>query len=133
MKPSIVFGLLVDDVDRAIDFYCNRLALFAILSDTGPGPGRFVRLRFADERFPFDIIPVLPRRAEEAALVGWQAGGAILIGFPVADCEQLVKRLSESGVKIEGNVAHLPYGMQAICVDCFGNRISLFEQYELDS
>lgn len=132
--PAILFTLVVNDIETAIDFYCSKLCLFRNIADTGPksSGARFVLLRFNDAAFPFDIHLEVPSSAPERALVGKQAGNNFLLGFPVKDCDAFVQQLRNARVPLEGPVIELPYGKQASCLDPFGNRISFFEDFVFD-
>jgi predicted enzyme related to lactoylglutathione lyase len=133
MLAPIGFTLLVGSYDHALKFYVSALRLFRVEQDTDMGNGRrFVYLRFHVPTVPFAMTLMLPANAIEQALVGKQAGNSILLVFPVADLEMLVQQLESSSVRFDTPIMNLPYGRQAICVDPFGNRISLLETYTFE-
>ena len=115
---------IVDDVDAAIDFYCNRLGfhedmhpaptfamlshgdLRLVLSAPGGGPG-------GGQAMPDGTVP---------APGGWNR-----FQLEVADLEATVSDLREHGARFRNDVVAGVGGKQILVEDPSGNPIELFE------
>jgi catechol 2,3-dioxygenase-like lactoylglutathione lyase family enzyme len=118
MTASIRY--IVDDVDRAIDFYRDRLGFDL---DLHPAPG-FAGLHRGDLR--------LYLNAPGAGGAG-RAGGAPEPGgwnrfqVEVEELEAFVDDLRKKGVSLRGEIMTGQGGTQAIVEDPSGNPIELFQ------
>lgn len=122
--------LLVDDYDRAIDFYCKQTGLFSIDVDFELGPKeRNVVLGYNNPRSPFYLVPRRAITAKTRASIGQQAGDFPFFVLPVDDCLRSYDLLQNAGVQFADELAELPYGCQATLLDPFGNRVCLFQYY----
>jgi len=130
-KDAVVrLVLLVDDYDRAIDFYCKQTGLFSIDVNFEFGPkDRNVVLSYNNPRSPLFLVPHLAVTPKMRASIGKQAGDFPFVALPVEDCLRSYDLLQNAGVQFVGELAELPYGCQAILLDPFGNQVCLFQEY----
>jgi catechol 2,3-dioxygenase-like lactoylglutathione lyase family enzyme len=115
---------IVDDVDRAIDFYCGQLGftedmhpaptfamlshgnLRLVLSAPGGGPG-------GGQAMPDGTVP---------APGGWNR-----FQLEVEDIQAVVAKLRENGVRFRNDIVTGVGGKQILVEDPAGNPIELFE------
>jgi catechol 2,3-dioxygenase-like lactoylglutathione lyase family enzyme len=115
---------IVDDVERAIDFYCGQLGfhevmhpaetfamlshgdLRLVLSAPGGGPG-------GGQAMPDGTLPT--------------AGGWNRFQLEVEDIEALVGRLRDQGVRFRNDIITGVGGKQVLLEDPAGNPVELFE------
>jgi catechol 2,3-dioxygenase-like lactoylglutathione lyase family enzyme len=115
---------IVDDVDRAIDFYCQQLGfqedmhpaptfamlskgdLRLVLSAPGGGPG-------GGQAMPDGSVP--------------RPGGWNRFQLEVGDIEAVVARLRENGARFRNDIVVGVGGKQILVEDPAGNPIELFE------
>jgi catechol 2,3-dioxygenase-like lactoylglutathione lyase family enzyme len=117
-------AVVVDDYDRALDFYVGVLG-FRLVEDTDLGGGkRWVVVR---PHTPLGASLLLARAdgPEQAARVGDQTGGRVGFFVHVADCEAEHRRLVAAGVRFEESPRRESYGTVAVFLDVFGNRWDL--------
>jgi catechol 2,3-dioxygenase-like lactoylglutathione lyase family enzyme len=121
---AISVRYIVDDVDRAIDFYCRQLGfqeimhpaptfamlslgdLRQVLSAAGGGPG-------GGQAMPDGTLP--------------KPGGWNRFQLEVGDIEAIVARLRENGARFRNDIVAGVGGKQIIVEDPAGNPIELFE------
>jgi catechol 2,3-dioxygenase-like lactoylglutathione lyase family enzyme len=110
----------VDDVDEAIDFYCNRLG-FRVDLPVAPG---FAGLAKDDLRLLLH---------EPGAGGAGKAGGIPKPGgwnrFQIiaTALDETVERLAAQGVKFRGEIVEGPGGRQILIEDPSGNPVELFQ------
>jgi catechol 2,3-dioxygenase-like lactoylglutathione lyase family enzyme len=115
---------IVDDVDRAIDFYCGQLGftedmhpaptfamlshgnLRLVLSAPGGGPG-------GGQAMPDGTVPA--------------PGGWTRFQLEVEDIQAVVAKLRENGVRFRNDIVTGVGGKQILVEDPAGNPIELFE------
>ncbi|MCW2933613.1 MAG: extradiol dioxygenase [Actinomycetia bacterium] len=123
MHLSLV-ALVVDDYDRAIDFFVGVLG-FELAQDepslTNDGrPKRWVVVRP-----PGAATGLLLARAdgeEQAAAVGNQAAGRVGFFLHVDDFEEAHQRLEKHGVELLTQPRDEPYGRVVVFRDIAGNK-----------
>lgn len=128
MKQSIVhIAVLVDDYDKAIDFYTKTLD-FQLHED------RYVPEQ--DKRWVLITPPnsencaVLLARAsnaEQRTLVGNQAGGRVFLFLSTDDFWRDYNNYVERGVTFIREPTEFDYGTVAVFEDLYGNRWDLIE------
>ncbi len=129
-QNGVLFTLLVDDYEAALDFYVEKLELFVVVADTQTSEtSRYVCIALKDFVDKFMIHVKAPSTPRSASLVGGQGGDEVLITLPVEDIKSKQADLLSRGVTIEQEIEWLPYGGGACVTDPFGNRLSLFQHF----
>lgn len=122
--PKVSVRYIVDDVDAAIDFYCNQLGFnedmhpaptFAVLSHgdlrlvlTAPGGGPGGGQAMPDGTFP-------------------RPGGWNRFQLEVDDIEAIVAKLRDHGARFRNDVVTGIGGKQILLEDPAGNPVELFQ------
>lgn len=113
---------IVDDVDRAVDFYCGLLGFDV---DSQPGPG-FAALRREDLR----LYLSRPGDGGAGRTVGGDApvpGGGARMQITVPDLATAIDTLRMEGVRFRGDAVIGKDGRQILLDDPSGNCVELFE------
>ena len=113
---------MVDDVDKAIDFYTEMLG-FKVLTSAAPA--------FADvERGNLRLLLAGPASSAGRPMPDGRKpgpGGWNRIHFIVDDIDAEVSRLQEAGATFRNDIVTGPGGKQILLEDPSGNPIELFE------
>lgn len=126
-------SILVDDYDKAIDFYVNTLE-FNLIEDTTLVPASEIT---AAKRW----VVVMPKGATESGLllaqaaddqqhasIGHQCGGRVFLFLRTDDFWRDYKAYKARGVEfIDGEPREEPYGTVTVFVDIAGNKWDLIE------
>lgn len=128
MKQSLVhIALVVDDYDKAIEFYTQTLD-FKLLEDT--------YIPEQDKRWVLIMPPnsdscaILLARAsndEQKAFIGNQAGGRVFLFLSTDDFWRDYQNYSKKGVAFVREPTEFEYGTVAVFEDIYGNRWDLIE------
>jgi len=116
--------LVVDDYDRAIEFYRDVLGLELVADTPLGGDKRWVAVAGAGG------ARLLLAQADgdvQAAAVGHQTGGRVGFFLETDDFERDHARLVEAGVRFLEAPRHEAYGSVAVFEDLYGNRWDLIE------
>ncbi|HEY2478763.1 MAG TPA: VOC family protein [Solirubrobacterales bacterium] len=122
--PSVSVRYIVDDVDRAIDFYTGHLGFEEVMH---PAP-TFAMLRRGELRFVLSAPGGGPGGG--AAMADGSVptpGGWNRIQIEVEDLDATVARMREAGAHFRNDVVEGVGGRQVIVEDPAGNPIELFE------
>ncbi|MBA3751574.1 VOC family protein [Candidatus Dependentiae bacterium] len=117
--------LYVDDQDKALTFYRDILGL-KVHTDADYEGMRWLTLHpFLQPDFELVIMKASSPEGKE--LVGKQSPEAPLFVFNTLDCKSDYALFKEKGVNfVEEPTQHF-WGLQALCLDVFGNMISILE------
>lgn len=118
-------SLLVDDYDRAIAYYTEKLG-FALIEDTDLGDGK----RWVLVAPPGGQTQLLLAKAADAAQqaqIGQQASGRVFLFLHTDDFARDYALYRERGVRFLEEPRHEPYGSVAVFEDLYGNRWDLLE------
>ena len=129
-----VVGIPVSDVERAKDFYVNKLGFKVHTDHTMDGGFRWLTV-IAPEQQDLEIVLLEPKEgpmldAEAAAAVrlllkkGVLGAGA----FETKDCKATYESLKSKGVQFAGAPEERFYGTEAIMRDGVGNWFSVTQQ-----
>jgi predicted enzyme related to lactoylglutathione lyase len=115
--------LVVDDYDRAIEFFVNVLGFdlvedSAALSESGQ-PKRWVVVRPAGAHT--GIVLARADGPDQIAVLGRQAGGRVAFFLQVDDFDEAYERIVSAQVPIVREPSAKPYGRVAVFLDCMGN------------
>jgi len=118
--------LVVDDYDRAIDFYVRAVG-FELVEDTPMEEGK----RWVVVRPPggggAGLLLARAANAAEAARVGDQTGGRVGFFLETEDFAAQHGRMVSAGAVFLEEPRHEPYGTVAVFEDALGNRWDLIE------
>ena len=120
-------ALVVRDYDEAINFY-TRVLGFTLIEDT-PQPAQSKRWVVVAPPGSGGAALLLARAssAEQAALIGNQAGGRVFLFLATDDFWRDHRRLVEAGVSFVRPPTDQVYGRVGVFEDLYGNRWDLVE------
>jgi catechol 2,3-dioxygenase-like lactoylglutathione lyase family enzyme len=120
--------LVVDDYDRAIDFYVGTLGFVLTEDSRLTTEKRWVVIRPSLGSTGFLIARA--DNAEQSAAIGRQAGGRVSHFLHTDDIDEQMRLWSSRGVQFEGTPRTESYGRVVVFVDIYGNRWDLIEPQE---
>jgi catechol 2,3-dioxygenase-like lactoylglutathione lyase family enzyme len=122
--PSVSVRYIVDDVDRAIDFYTAHLGFEEVMH---PAP-TFAMLRRGELRFVLSAPGGGPGGGQSMPDGSVPApGGWNRIQIEVEDLDATVARLRDAGAHFRNEIVEGVGGRQVIVEDPAGNPIELFQ------
>jgi catechol 2,3-dioxygenase-like lactoylglutathione lyase family enzyme len=122
------FTIIVDDYDRAIEFFTGALG-FELIEDSpalttdGGRPKRWVVVRPPGARTGVLLAQADGPRQAEA--VGNQAAGRVGFFLRVEDFDAALDRMTAAGVQFAGEPRTEPYGRVVVFLDIAGNKWDL--------
>ncbi len=120
-------ALIVDDYDRAIEFFVHVLG-FDLVEDSPSVTGDGRAKRWVVVRPPGAATALLLSQADgerQERAVGDQFAGRVGLFLRVADFEQQYHRMRTLGVEFVGQPRREAYGQVAVFLDVAGNRWDL--------
>jgi catechol 2,3-dioxygenase-like lactoylglutathione lyase family enzyme len=125
MNKLALVALVVDDYDRAIDFYVNRLG-FQLTEDTVLSPEkRWVVV--TPNSHGASLLLAKASTDEQRAHIGNQTGGRVFLFLHTDTFDVDYQRFVDAGVQMTEDVRHEPYGRVVVFVDLYGNKWDLIE------
>jgi catechol 2,3-dioxygenase-like lactoylglutathione lyase family enzyme len=119
-------ALIVDEYEKAMDFYCGILG-FTVSEDAPlPTGKRWVRLKAPGGKGS-EILLSRAIDEKQRAAIGNQTGGRVLFFFHTNDFDSDYKLFREKGVEFIEGPWDRSYGKVAVFKDLYGNRIDLIE------
>jgi catechol 2,3-dioxygenase-like lactoylglutathione lyase family enzyme len=116
--------LVVDDYDRAIDFFTAALG-FSVLEDVPMGNGkRWVRVGPAGASGA-GLVLGKASTTEQQVAIGNQTGGRVFLFLETEDFWRDYRRLEAHGARFTEEPRHEPYGTVAVFEDLYGNKWDL--------
>lgn len=126
MKKLGHVTVLVNDYDEAIDFYVNKVG-FELLADTNFGEGmRWVAVAPSKEGGSA-IVFVKADTDQKSARIGSQSGEHVFLVVETEDCLGNYKRMKENGVSFASEPKHMPWGIEVVFKDLYGNQLDLLQ------
>ncbi|MBD8652490.1 VOC family protein [Rhizobium sp. CFBP 13726] len=126
IRSLFLVTLVVDDYDRALDFYCGIMG-FDLVSDTPlEATKRWVVVRPPGK----EGAALLLARADgdvQTEAIGNQTAGRVSFFLKTEDFAGDHSRLSAKGVRFIEEPRHEPYGTVAVFEDCYGNLWDLIQ------
>jgi catechol 2,3-dioxygenase-like lactoylglutathione lyase family enzyme len=121
--------LVVDDYDKAIEFYTKKLE-FVLLEDTILGEGK--RWVMVAPRGPTECSLVLAKAANDLQLsrIGNQTGGRVSFFLFSDDFWRDYKKFKNTDIKFVRQPQKFEYGMVAVFEDLYGNLWDLVQPSE---
>jgi catechol 2,3-dioxygenase-like lactoylglutathione lyase family enzyme len=118
--------ILVNDYDEAIDYYTNTLG-FALLTDNTFGEGmRWVTVA-PSKNHETAIVFVKADTEEKKERVGTQAAGHVFLVIETADFIRDYSSMKEKGVTFLSEPKEMPWGLEVVFEDLYGNRFDLLQ------
>jgi catechol 2,3-dioxygenase-like lactoylglutathione lyase family enzyme len=118
--------VLVDDYDRALDFYVGRVG-FDLVDDTEMDDGRRWVVVAPPGATETGLLLAVATTPAQAARIGDQAGGRVWLFLETDDLARDRARMLAAGVTFEEEPREEPYGIVAVWRDCYGNRWDLVQ------
>ena len=128
MKQSIAhIALIVDDYDKAIDFYTKKLH-FTLIEDTYQ-PEQDKRWVVVAPPNSIGTTLLLARAStpEQEAFVGNQSGGRVFLFLSTDDFRRDYNDMVERGINFVREPKEADYGTVAVFEDLYGNLWDLIE------
>ncbi|MDW7690914.1 VOC family protein [Flammeovirgaceae bacterium SG7u.111] len=127
MNQSLVnIALVVDDYDKAIQFYTETLG-FELVEDSDLGEGkRWVLVRPKGEGSCRILLAKASGEKQEKS-IGNQTGGRVFLFLHTDDFWQDYHAYTSKGVKFVREPAEEAYGIVSVFEDCYGNLWDLIE------
>lgn len=118
--------IVVDDYDKAIEFYTNKLN-FVLLEDTFINQDkRWVKIA-PNKSSEFSLLLAKASNEIQKTRIGNQTGGRVFLFLNTTDFEKDYKNLLINNVKIIREPIIESYGKVLVFEDCFGNLWDLIE------
>ncbi|WP_245552928.1 VOC family protein [Brevibacillus massiliensis] len=118
--------ILVKDYDEAIRFYTECLG-FVLLTDNSFGNGmRWVTVA-PSQNNETAIVFVKADTAEKLERVGSQAANHVLLVLQTDDCLRDYRMMKAKGVHFFGEPKTVPWGVEVVFEDLYGNRFDLLQ------
>jgi catechol 2,3-dioxygenase-like lactoylglutathione lyase family enzyme len=125
-----LLGVWVDDIDRARDFYVDKLG-FELREDVTVGDYRWLTVGVPgqpDVRVNLQLPgPPLDEESTEFVTRMLAKGAMHAGGLQVDDCRKTYEELTAKGVEFVAEPADRPYGVEAVMRDNSGNWWVLLE------
>lgn len=119
-------AIVVDDYDRAIEFYTQKLR-FRLLEDTDLGGGkRWVRVAPEGAKETC-LLLAKATSAEQKTRIGNQTGGRVFLFLHTDDFDRDFKYLIQEGITFVRPPVVETYGTVAVFRDLYGNLWDLIE------
>jgi predicted enzyme related to lactoylglutathione lyase len=118
--------ILVEDYDKAFEFYEKNFFCTKIFDRTGANGQRFLHISFSDN----ENIGVWFLKGEsqlQQKLVGNQTGGQPTLVIYTDDIEELYRHVKSNGVTITENLVMRAESKFFHCLDLYGNRLTIVE------
>jgi predicted enzyme related to lactoylglutathione lyase len=124
-----VVTVVVKDYEEALEFYTERMG-FEKRTDVSLGP----RSRWLTVAAPGQNVEILLQKpdpeeqgAEHARTLSYRIGQGTTWVLGTDDCERAYKELSAHGVKFTETPKQVPWGIQAVLKDLYGNTFALVQ------
>lgn len=118
--------LLVDDYDRAINFYTQKLN-FTLIEDTILTPSKRWVLIAPPGSVECCLLLAKADNEEQKSRIGNQTGGRVFLFLQTNDFRQDFENLKMKGVEIVREPSIESYGTVAVFADLYGNLWDLIE------
>ncbi len=126
MKRIASIAIVIDDYDRAIDFYTNKLK-FDLLEDTVLNETkRWVKVAPSSES-DFSLLLAKAANEEQLSRVGNQTGGRVFLFLHTDQFDEDLKNLEEQKIPIVRGPVKEEWGRVLVFADLYGNLWDLIE------
>lgn len=121
--------MLVRDYDEAIDFYVGKVG-FELLTDNDFGDGLRWVTAAPSRNSGSAIVFVKADTDEKRARVGSQSGSHVFIVVETEDCWRDYERMKNQGITFFGEPQNMPWGIEVVFEDLYGNKLDLLQPRE---
>ncbi len=119
-------SLLVDDYDKAIEYYRDALG-FELLEDTNLGGGKRWVIVSPPGNGASRLLLAQADDSMQRQAIGRQSGGRVFLFLHTDNFARDHAAFTARGVTFLEAPRHEPYGTVAVFEDCYGNRWDLLE------
>ena len=128
MKQSIVhIALIIDDYDKAIDFYTNKLH-FTLIEDTyQPEQDKRWVVVAPPNSNGTTLLLARASKPEQEAFIGNQSGGRVFLFLSTDDFRRDYNDMVERGINFIREPKKADYGTVAVFEDLYGNLWDLVQ------
>jgi catechol 2,3-dioxygenase-like lactoylglutathione lyase family enzyme len=118
--------LLVDDYDKAIDFYTSKLN-FKLIEDTTLSETKRWVLVKPDGSGDCCLLLAKAANEQQKSMIGNQTGGRVFLFLHTDNFQRDYQNLLNNGIKIVREPVEEKYGIVAVFQDIYGNHWDLIE------
>ncbi|PLT33438.1 VOC family protein [Bacillus sp. V5-8f] len=118
--------VLVRDYDEAIEYYTDKLG-FVLSSNNDFGNGRRWVTVSPSKESATAIVFVLADTDKKDERVGSQAADHVFLVIETNDCHGDFEKMKSKGVKFYGEPKEVPWGIEVVFEDLYGNRFDLLQ------
>lgn len=130
MKQELAqIALVVDDYDKAIEFYTQRLS-FKLLEDTKLSETKRWVVIGPQGSSGCRILLARAANAEQAGHIGNQTGGRVFLFLHTDDFDRDYTNYTEKGIEFVRSPVDEPFGKVAVFRDLYGNLWDLIQPKE---
>ncbi len=127
MKQTIAhIALVVDDYDKAIEFYTTKLH-FNLIEDTVLSPSKRWVLVAPQGSSGCSLLLAKAANDEQLSRVGNQTGGRVFLFLNTDNFQRDYQNLINNGISIVREPVKETWGMVAVFADPYGNLWDLIE------
>lgn len=127
MKQHLAhIALVVDDYDKAIEFYTQKLS-FELMEDTRLSPVKRWVLVKPKNSGECALLLAKAANEEQARAIGNQSGGRVFLFLSTDNFERDYNAFKEKGVEFVREPSNEPYGTVAVFKDLYGNLWDLIQ------
>ena len=127
MKQTIAqIALVVDDYDKAIEFYTQKL-LFTLVEDTKLSDNKRWVVVTPNNSTGCNLLLAKAANEEQKSRIGNQTGGRVFLFLHTDDFKNYYQHLVNNNVKIIREASLEIYGQVAVFEDLYGNLWDLIE------
>jgi catechol 2,3-dioxygenase-like lactoylglutathione lyase family enzyme len=127
MLTKIAFvTLLVRNYDEAIDFYVGKIGFELLSNDTYGNGSRWVTLT-PSKVSGTAVVMVEADTPGKAERVGTQAADHVFLVVHTDDCRRDYEAMRARGVSFWSEPREVPWGVEAVFEDLYGNRLDLVQ------
>ena len=120
------FAIMVDNYDKAIDFYVNKLH-FDLLEDTQLSPTKRWVIISPKGNTGSNILLTQASNEEQKTRIGSQAGGRVFLFLQTDNLKRDIENLHYHNVKIVRQPVQEAWGQVLVFEDVFGNLWDLIQ------
>ena len=122
IKDVPLIGIFVNDQERALEFYADKLGLLKVQDEPYDGAGRWITV--SPPGMEIEIVLKKAEKEHEKSMVG-RSDGAPILTLGTGDLHAAYEELRGRGVRFLGEPYRYPWGVAALMLDQDGSPILL--------